>query len=224
MSESLTITREWMESLESLPTVQSRWNVLYAAARFAFDGVKPDDLDMMEKCVFMSIKSIIKSRARHLRYYNKSKVKPSNSASNSVSNLDEKNVQFGRNENSDSLFNIKEDQGIFKQDNTINSSKGLKKEKEVNSATHYSMEEKDKKEPSKRKIFVPPTLEEVREYCRYRSNAVNPEQFHAYYSSNGWMVGHGNKMKDWKASVRYWEQRMYQERKKLSEKRDYSGI
>lgn len=54
------------------------------------------------------------------------------------------------------------------------------------------------------KRFVPPTLEEVKEYCKSRNNNVNPEQFYDYYTANGWLVGK-NKMKDWKAAVRTWE-------------------
>lgn len=56
------------------------------------------------------------------------------------------------------------------------------------------------------KRFVPPTVDEVRDYCQSRGNSVNPQRFVDYYSSNGWMVGK-NKMKDWKAAVRTWEQR-----------------
>ena len=63
----------------------------------------------------------------------------------------------------------------------------------------------DKKEHNKRNIFVPPTIQDVADYCLERHNNVNPEKFVSYYESNGWMVGR-NKMKDWKAAVRTWEQ------------------
>ena len=56
-----------------------------------------------------------------------------------------------------------------------------------------------------RKRFSPPTVEQVREYCWERGNNVDSQRFVDYYSSNGWMVGK-NKMKDWKAAVRTWEQ------------------
>lgn len=57
-----------------------------------------------------------------------------------------------------------------------------------------------------RKRFVPPTVYEVAMYCRERGNHVDPQRFVDYYTSNGWMVGK-NKMKDWKAAVRTWEQK-----------------
>lgn len=56
------------------------------------------------------------------------------------------------------------------------------------------------------KNFVPPSVEEVRAYCLSRCNDVDPERFVDFYSAKGWMVGK-NKMKDWKACVRTWEQR-----------------
>lgn len=56
----------------------------------------------------------------------------------------------------------------------------------------------------KQKRFIPPTVEQVREYCLERGNTVDPQRFVDHYTSNGWMVGK-NKMKDWKAAVRTWE-------------------
>ena len=52
--------------------------------------------------------------------------------------------------------------------------------------------------------FKPPTLEEVRAYCRERKNSIDPETFVDFYASKGWLVGK-SKMKDWKACVRTWE-------------------
>ena len=56
-----------------------------------------------------------------------------------------------------------------------------------------------------RKPFVPPTAEEVGAYCTERGNSVDAEAFVDFYASKGWMIGK-NKMKDWKAAVRTWEQ------------------
>lgn len=52
--------------------------------------------------------------------------------------------------------------------------------------------------------FTPPTVDEVREYCRERGNTVDAERFVDFYAAKGWMVGK-NRMKDWKAAVRTWE-------------------
>jgi predicted phage replisome organizer len=52
--------------------------------------------------------------------------------------------------------------------------------------------------------FKPPTLEEVKAYCKERNNKIDAERWYDFYSSKGWMIGK-NKMKDWKAAVRTWE-------------------
>jgi len=54
--------------------------------------------------------------------------------------------------------------------------------------------------------FKPPTVEEVCAYCEERGNGIDAGSWVDWYASKGWMVGK-NKMKDWKAAVRTWEQR-----------------
>lgn len=56
----------------------------------------------------------------------------------------------------------------------------------------------------KRSHFIPPSVEEVKQYCLGRHNNVNAEKFVDYYTANGWCVGK-NKMRDWQAAVRMWE-------------------
>lgn len=89
--------------------------------------------------------------------------------------------------------------GDVTRDVTVTSRDGTDIDKEKD-------KELDIKENVKRKTFKPPTFEEVESYCKERGNNVNPQRFIDYYQSNGWMVGK-NRMKDWKASVRTWEQR-----------------
>ena len=67
--------------------------------------------------------------------------------------------------------------------------------------------EKEKDINNKRsRSFTPPTREEVKAYCQERNKGVNPDKWYDFYESKGWMVGK-NKMKDWKASVRTWEEK-----------------
>lgn len=54
--------------------------------------------------------------------------------------------------------------------------------------------------------FVPPTYEEVKAYCDERKNHVDANKFIDFYESKGWMIGK-NKMKNWQAAVRTWEQK-----------------
>ena len=74
----------------------------------------------------------------------------------------------------------------------------------------------DIEKEKKSRNFVPPSLSEVKAYCQERNNGINPEQFIDFYESKGWFVGK-NKMKDWKAAVRNWEQRRKEERGKKND-------
>lgn len=64
----------------------------------------------------------------------------------------------------------------------------------------------DKNDKNDKNIFVIPKIEEIKDYCASRNNKINPLQFYDYYQSKGWMIGK-NKMKDWQAAVRTWEQK-----------------
>ena len=61
---------------------------------------------------------------------------------------------------------------------------------------------KKKAAPSKK--FIPPTVAEVAAYCQERGNSVDAERFVDHYTANDWMRGK-NKIKDWRAAVRTWE-------------------
>ncbi len=54
--------------------------------------------------------------------------------------------------------------------------------------------------------FAKPTVEDIRDYCRERRNAIDPQRFFDFYEAKGWRVGN-QPMKDWQAAVRTWEGR-----------------
>lgn len=68
--------------------------------------------------------------------------------------------------------------------------------------------------------FVPPTAEEVRQYCIENNYSLDAQRFVDFYECKGWMVGK-NKMKNWKAAVRTWV-RKDQEGVKKDEPREKS--
>ena len=67
-------------------------------------------------------------------------------------------------------------------------------------------EEKRREENKSNGKFIPPTIEEVSNYCLEKSNGVDPKKWFHWYKSNGWKVGK-NPMKDWKAAVSTWERK-----------------
>lgn len=66
-------------------------------------------------------------------------------------------------------------------------------------------DKKEKKNGKEKKLFVPPSLEDVTAYCVERNNGVDPRQWWDSYQAKGWMIGR-SPMKDWRAAVRTWEQ------------------
>ena len=94
-----------------------------------------------------------------------------------------------------------------------------------NMYTQYSIDKNSidknniiKEEEKQTKIrFKKPTIEEIEEYCKERNNGINANAFYDFYESKDWYVGK-NKMKDWKACIRTWEQRKTQNTNQVNEK------
>lgn len=71
------------------------------------------------------------------------------------------------------------------------------------------VESEDSMPEGRRGKFVPPTAEEVDAYCLARKNGIAGKEFVNHYEANGWMRG-ANKIKDWRACVRTWEEKRKQ--------------
>lgn len=69
----------------------------------------------------------------------------------------------------------------------------------------------------KNNIFVPPSVEEVKEYLASVGSTLDAESFVAFYESKGWMIGK-NKMKSWKMAIVTWEKKAGLKRKNLKPK------
>ena len=61
--------------------------------------------------------------------------------------------------------------------------------------------------------FIPPTLDDIKNYVAERGLSCDAEKFFDFYQSKGWMVGK-NKMKDWRAAVRNWARTEKQDNKR----------
>ena len=55
------------------------------------------------------------------------------------------------------------------------------------------------------KKFVPPTLEEVAQYCRERNSSVDPRKFWEYFDTGKWIDSEGKPVKNWKQKLLTWE-------------------
>lgn len=75
---------------------------------------------------------------------------------------------------------------------------------EILDTDKYPDEDLSKKVALK-KVFRIPSVQEVQDYCNERDNGISGYAFVNFYQAKGWMVGK-NKMKDWQAAIRTWEQ------------------
>lgn len=69
---------------------------------------------------------------------------------------------------------------------------------------------KEKAKPKSTK-FIPPTVQEVQDYCRQKGYSIDAESFVNFYNSKGWVVGK-TKMKQWTSAVANWAKRRTDER------------
>lgn len=64
------------------------------------------------------------------------------------------------------------------------------------------------KETRKRKkVFTPPTYEEVEAYCLERNSPVDPKAFFDYFTAGQWTDSKGNPVLNWKQKLITWEKR-----------------
>lgn len=82
----------------------------------------------------------------------------------------------------------------------------------------------DKKKTRKAKVFVPPTVDEVRAYVKEKGYHFSADQFHEYYAAYDWHFPTGRPVKSWKQCCVTWEGRVpeSQKRKKGGSFNDYS--
>lgn len=98
------------------------------------------------------------------------------------------------------------------QANQANASKSSQPEPEPKPEPEPEPKPKPDPEPErnkkKRERFVPPTLDEVRAYCRQRNSSVDPVQFYDYFTadpSRAWIDAKGQPVLNWKQKVVTWE-------------------
>lgn len=67
--------------------------------------------------------------------------------------------------------------------------------------------EKDKDKDKISRRFKRPTIEQITAYCKEINSRIDPEKFFHNYESSGWVKATGQKIVNWKSTIRTWEQR-----------------
>lgn len=86
--------------------------------------------------------------------------------------------------------------------NSNNCEADTKKLRQSNTDNNTSTNTKNKRV---KKVFTPPTLEEVENYCRSRNNNVDAKKFFDFFDAADWVDSKGNKVRNWKQKVITWE-------------------
>lgn len=176
MRDSVVFYRSFWEAIEDLPDQEFK-QAVSSLMQYALDGKEPD-VTGVAKTFFKMAKPQIDSNNK--KYQNGTK------GGRPITNQKPNHNQEITNQEPSN------NQPITKEEPTSDFQKP-----NVNVNEKENVKEKDNK------YFIPPTPENVKEYCREKGYDIDVESFVDFYTSKGWMVGK-NKMKDWKAAVRNW--------------------
>lgn len=87
-----------------------------------------------------------------------------------------------------------------------NKNKEVRSKKENGTVTGQSRDSHGTSSTKRSKAFVKPTIAEIQSHIDEKGYTFLAEKFHAYYESNGWVVGRA-KMKCWKSTCTTWQMR-----------------
>lgn len=212
MRERFSIYRSVFNALRVLPAEELK-KAFVMIGRYALDDELPEDQESVAYAILLSVKPLIDTSARRAdagRMGGESKLE---------ANCKQNEANCKQNE-----ANSKQSEANCKQSASKVEANGSKvqpkiKDKRINikDKRENNIKEKGEKvednvfgDKSPVRRFMPPTLEEVKEYITEHGYKVDAERFVDFYESKGWMVGK-NKMKDWKAAVRTWNRSQRQE-------------
>ena len=77
---------------------------------------------------------------------------------------------------------------------------------------------------NKGKRFLRPTLDQVKNYCKETGSKIDPEVFFHNYESTDWVKANGQKVKNWKSTIKTWEKRNLAKEELKPKKKDHEKI
>ena len=183
----------YLDSLRLLDDAQVG-RVFRAALRYAKDGTMPD-LDAVEMMAFAFIRGDIdRARSKYDDICEKRR-EAINKRWQNTGNTNEYKCIDGIQKNTSGSK-----QDNTKQDNT--------KQHNINDGVASYDAAPARKKPQKKKEFVPPTVDDVREYCREKGlSTIDPEYFVRFYAESDWIKANGEPVRNWKSTVLTWAQR-----------------
>ena len=227
MRNSFAFYHSWWEAIKNLPR-DVQGDVLTAIVEYGLTGATTEQLKPITKAMLTMVKTQIDIDNKRFENGKKGgRKKPTSNQTRTKPEPNPNQIQTKTQPSSNQRC------GLVSGEKDVSDGfplqpLSLTSEKDKKENTSYEVSKKNEKErradtdltasettpppdsappPSpKCKVFVKPTVEEVRAYCSERHNGVDAQMWYDFYESKGWMVG-SNHMKDWKAAVRTWEKR-----------------
>lgn len=205
MRDSAIFYKTFYDCIKELPK-EDGYALYDAVFRYAFYGIEPE-LSGLCAGIFAMIK--VQIDANNKRYENGKKGAEHGKKGGRPKKAEEK-------PEGDILEESKEAPEGIESEKTENPKGVISEETEktpnVNDNVNENVNVNGEKEMPKgvKKKFVPPTIEEIRDYCEQNHKLVDAEEFFYYYDSRGWKTGK-NKMERWKSAVSTWDIRKRKE-------------
>ena len=175
---------DWIETLDFLDEADA-YKVIKALSRYYTEGVNPVEI------VPNNIKATVNLMFQQIKRAEKVSEERAKAGRASA---EARSVEVCSN-------NVEQKSTPVEQKSTTNTNTNTNTKTNTNTDTFISSNE-DKK----RKRFVAPTIDEVRDYCNENGYRIDADAFIDHYQSAGWKVGQ-KPMKDWRAAVRTWVRR-----------------
>lgn len=189
--ESFIFYRSFKEAIDLCPE-EVRLKIYEAIAEYALTEQEPTITEPYAKLCWKLIKPQLDANLR--RYKNGQAGGAPKGNRNAAKRADQETTEK---QPSDNQETTSEQANKNNNENSNNNNKEKEKENDELKATPSVA--------TTRTRFTPPTVEEVKKYCKERGNGIDAQQFCDYYQANGWVQGKGKPIKDWQAAVRTWE-------------------
>lgn len=185
MADSFIFLKTWRTGLKTLPPAD-RVEAYDAIIDYALEG-KPYEGDNV--AIKMMLAMISSQIDEHNKRYQE-KIQQCSNAANARWSKQKNNIENEQmRTDADASDSIREDAPNYNHNNNSNNNSN----QDVNTK-------------NKRKKFIKPTIEEIKEYCTEQGLNIDVEYFFNHYEANGWLAGRVP-MKDWKATLRNWAAR-----------------
>lgn len=191
MAEAFTFFEKFGDVCACLDEADCK-ELMYAICKYGSCGEEVE-LPYMLKALFVSLKEDI-DNSKNMRARGAKGGRPSRKRQVGEVVENEK-PEFGDDENHNGASVCQPDKPVVSDDS-----------QKIESQSNPDQSNPDQSKPKGGARFRAPTVKEVRQHCREKGYAFDPEAFVAFYESNGWRVGK-NPMKSWKAACVTWQRR-----------------